>query len=94
MNPLNTSLTRTNSPTHRGKRDSSMPQVIPPLPCCALFHMETKKLYVPDLTKYITRVKKLEYKMKSGKERRKEKIVLSDDKEIAEDSFKQGRKIS
>ncbi|GKC27779.1 hypothetical protein Tco_1035073 [Tanacetum coccineum] len=40
------------------------------------------------------RVKKLEYKMKSGKERRKEKIVLSDDKEIAEDSFKQGRKIS
>ncbi|GKA90657.1 hypothetical protein Tco_0812527 [Tanacetum coccineum] len=39
-------------------------------------------------------VKKLEYKLKSGKARRKAKIVLSDDEEIAEDSSKQGRKIS
>ncbi|GJZ27402.1 hypothetical protein Tco_0571655 [Tanacetum coccineum] len=37
---------------------------------------------------------KLEYKLKSGKARRKEKIVLSDDEEIAEDSSKQGTKIS
>ncbi|GJZ99673.1 hypothetical protein Tco_0672224 [Tanacetum coccineum] len=44
--------------------------------------------------KGILRVKKLEYKLKSGKARRKAKIVLSDDEEIAEDSSKQGRKIS
>ncbi|GJZ50943.1 hypothetical protein Tco_0605458 [Tanacetum coccineum] len=42
----------------------------------------------------ILRVKKLEYKLKSGKARRKAKIVLFNDEEIAEDSSKQGRKIS
>ncbi|GJW01561.1 hypothetical protein Tco_1556812 [Tanacetum coccineum] len=42
----------------------------------------------------VLRVKKLEYKLKSGKARRKTNIVLSDDEEIAEDSSKQGRKIS
>ncbi|GJY70359.1 hypothetical protein Tco_0474062, partial [Tanacetum coccineum] len=40
------------------------------------------------LTKLILRVKKLEYKLKSGKARKKAKIVLSDDEEIAEDSSK------
>ncbi|GJX16754.1 hypothetical protein Tco_0217586 [Tanacetum coccineum] len=39
-------------------------------------------------------VKKLEYKLKSIKVRRKAKIVIFDDEEIAEDSSKQGRKIS
>ncbi|GKB16722.1 hypothetical protein Tco_0850645 [Tanacetum coccineum] len=55
---------------------------------------QTKKIYSTALTKLVLRVKKLEYKLKSGKARRKAKIVLSDDEEIAEDSFKQGRKIS
>ncbi|GJV80448.1 hypothetical protein Tco_1516318 [Tanacetum coccineum] len=61
-----------------------------------LAHMgyQTKKTYSTDLTKLVLRVKKLEYKLKSGKARRKAKIVLSDDEEIAEDSSKQGRKIS
>ncbi|GJT06309.1 putative reverse transcriptase domain-containing protein [Tanacetum coccineum] len=36
----------------------------------------------------------MEYKLKSGKARRKTKIVLSDDEEIVEDSSKQWRKIS
>ncbi|GJZ99495.1 hypothetical protein Tco_0672046 [Tanacetum coccineum] len=55
---------------------------------------QTKKIYSTALTKLVLRVKKLEYKLKSGKVRRKAKIVLSDDEEIAEDSSKQGRKIS
>ncbi|GKB58566.1 hypothetical protein Tco_0914752 [Tanacetum coccineum] len=55
---------------------------------------QTKKTYSTALTKLVLRVKKLEYKLKSGKERRKAKIVLSNDEEIAEDSSKQGRTIS
>ncbi|GJT17555.1 hypothetical protein Tco_0876261 [Tanacetum coccineum] len=55
---------------------------------------QTKKTYSTALTKLVLRIKKLEYKLKSGKARRKAKIVLSDDEEIAEDSSKQGRKIS
>ncbi|GJW82705.1 hypothetical protein Tco_0155850 [Tanacetum coccineum] len=54
----------------------------------------TKKTYSTALTKLVLRVKKVEYKLKSGKARRKAKIVLSDDEEIVEDSSKQGRKIS
>ncbi|GJZ30928.1 hypothetical protein Tco_0575975 [Tanacetum coccineum] len=46
----------------------------------------TKKIYSTALTKLVLRVKKLEYKLKFGKARRKAKIVLSDDEEIAEDS--------
>ncbi|GKE72925.1 hypothetical protein Tco_1534966 [Tanacetum coccineum] len=49
---------------------------------------QTKKTYSTALTKLILRVKKLEYKLKSGKARKKAKIVLSDDEEIAEDSSK------
>ncbi|GKE01313.1 hypothetical protein Tco_1389296 [Tanacetum coccineum] len=55
---------------------------------------QTKKTYSTALTKLVLRVKKLEYKLKSGKVRRKAKIVLSDDEEIIKDSSKQGRKIS
>ncbi|GJY15266.1 hypothetical protein Tco_0385688 [Tanacetum coccineum] len=55
---------------------------------------QTKKTYSTALTKLVLRVKKLEYKLKSGKARRMAKIVLSDDEEILEDSSKQGRKIS
>ncbi|GKA05256.1 hypothetical protein Tco_0684376 [Tanacetum coccineum] len=55
---------------------------------------QTKKTYSTALTKLVLRVKKLEYKPKSGKARRKAKIVLSNDEEIAKDSSKQGRKIS
>ncbi|GKF03903.1 hypothetical protein Tco_0034571, partial [Tanacetum coccineum] len=39
-------------------------------------------------SKLVLRVKKLEYKLKSSKARRKAKIVLSDDEDIAEDSSK------
>ncbi|GJU18550.1 hypothetical protein Tco_1146516 [Tanacetum coccineum] len=56
--------------------------------------LQTKKTYSTALTKLVLRVKKLESKLKSGKGRRKAKIVLSDDEEIAEDSSKQRRKIS
>ncbi|GJW73717.1 hypothetical protein Tco_0133087 [Tanacetum coccineum] len=46
---------------------------------------QTKKTYSTALTKLVLRVKKLEYKLKSGKARRKAKIVLSDDEEIEEE---------
>ncbi|GJR34118.1 hypothetical protein Tco_1209802 [Tanacetum coccineum] len=49
---------------------------------------QTKKTYSTTLTKLVLRVKKLEYKLKSGKVRRKAKIILSNDEEIAEDSSK------
>ncbi|GJQ95307.1 hypothetical protein Tco_0006446 [Tanacetum coccineum] len=55
---------------------------------------QTKKIYSTALTKLVLRVKKLKYKLKSGKARKKAKIVLSDDEEIAKDSSKQWRKIS
>ncbi|GKG17312.1 hypothetical protein Tco_0362269, partial [Tanacetum coccineum] len=45
---------------------------------------QTKKTYSTALTKLVLRVKKLEYKLKSGKVRRKAKIVLFDDEEIPE----------
>ncbi|GJW82866.1 hypothetical protein Tco_0156011 [Tanacetum coccineum] len=40
---------------------------------------QTKKTYSIALTKLVLRVKKLEYKLKSGKARRKAKIAFSDD---------------
>ncbi|GJX27432.1 putative ribonuclease H-like domain-containing protein [Tanacetum coccineum] len=55
---------------------------------------QTKKTYSTSLTKLILRVKKLENLLKSGRARRKARIVLFEDEEAPEDSSKQGRKIS
>ncbi|GKD05414.1 hypothetical protein Tco_1180388, partial [Tanacetum coccineum] len=55
---------------------------------------KTKKTYSSTYTKLILRVKKLESQIKTGKARRKAKVVLSDDEVIEDDSFKQGRKLS
>ncbi|GKF20065.1 hypothetical protein Tco_0068703 [Tanacetum coccineum] len=55
---------------------------------------QTKKTYSTALTKLILRVKKLEKTVKTGKARRRARIVLSEDEDAAEDSSKQGRKIS
>ncbi|GKB30383.1 hypothetical protein Tco_0869784 [Tanacetum coccineum] len=46
------------------------------------------------VTKLILRVKKLEKNVKTGKARRRARIVISEDEDAAEDSSKQGRKIS
>nr|GEW18326.1 hypothetical protein [Tanacetum cinerariifolium] len=54
---------------------------------------QTKKVYSTAFTKLIMKVKKLEKIVKSNKARGRAKIVVSDDKEAAEDSFKQERKI-
>ncbi|GJY24405.1 hypothetical protein Tco_0398063 [Tanacetum coccineum] len=51
---------------------------------------KTKKTYSTAFTKLVLRVRKLEFKQKSGKARRKAKIVLSDDEEIAKNSSKRG----
>ncbi|GJX31245.1 hypothetical protein Tco_0241100 [Tanacetum coccineum] len=53
----------------------------------------TKKVYGSAITKLIKRVKKLEKQVKTGKARRRTKIVLSEDEAIKEDSSKQGRSL-
>ncbi|GJY99915.1 hypothetical protein Tco_0517345 [Tanacetum coccineum] len=55
---------------------------------------KTKKTYSSAFTKLILRVKKLESLNKTGKTRRKARIVHSDDEDIQDDSSKQGRKLS
>ncbi|GKB88379.1 hypothetical protein Tco_0960651 [Tanacetum coccineum] len=55
---------------------------------------QTKKTYSTAFTKLIFRVKKLGKQVKCGKARKRARIVLSGDEEAAEDSSKQGRKIS
>ncbi|GKD59979.1 hypothetical protein Tco_1297488, partial [Tanacetum coccineum] len=56
---------------------------------------KTKKTYSSAFNKLILRVKKLEARVKIGKARKRAKIVLSeDDEDIADDSSKQGRKLS
>ncbi|GKC57163.1 hypothetical protein Tco_1084761 [Tanacetum coccineum] len=55
---------------------------------------KTKQSYSSSFTKLILRVKKLETQIKTGKARRKARIVHSDDEDIVDDSSKQGRKLS
>ncbi|GJV23824.1 hypothetical protein Tco_1376519 [Tanacetum coccineum] len=55
---------------------------------------QTKKTYSTALTKLVLKVKKLEKQVRSGKARRKARIVLLEDKDVAEDPSKQGRKIA
>ncbi|GKB21584.1 hypothetical protein Tco_0855507 [Tanacetum coccineum] len=49
-----------------------------------------KKTYSSAYTKLILRVKKLESQIKTGKARRKARVVLSDDEVLEDDSSKQG----
>ncbi|GKB22588.1 hypothetical protein Tco_0861989 [Tanacetum coccineum] len=53
-----------------------------------------KQTYSSAFTKLILRVKKLEAQIKIGKARRRARIVHSDDEDIADNSSKQGRKLS
>ncbi|GKC59430.1 hypothetical protein Tco_1087028 [Tanacetum coccineum] len=53
----------------------------------------TKKVYGAAYTKLIKKVKKFEKTVKSNQARRRAKIVVSDDEEDLEDSFKHGRMI-
>ncbi|GJR05873.1 MORC family CW-type zinc finger protein 2B-like protein isoform X1 [Tanacetum coccineum] len=55
---------------------------------------KTKKTYSSAFTKLILRVKKLESQIKTGKTRRKARIVHSDEEDIEDDSSKQGKKLS
>ncbi|GKA07900.1 hypothetical protein Tco_0687231, partial [Tanacetum coccineum] len=55
---------------------------------------QTKKTYSTALTTLILRVKKLEKNVKTCKARRRARIVISEDEDVAEDSSKQRRKIS
>ncbi|GJU04771.1 retrovirus-related pol polyprotein from transposon TNT 1-94 [Tanacetum coccineum] len=54
---------------------------------------QTKKTYSTAIIKLIFRVKKLEKQVKTSKARRRVRLVLSEDEDVAEDSSKQGRKI-
>ncbi|GKE52528.1 hypothetical protein Tco_1487684, partial [Tanacetum coccineum] len=53
-----------------------------------------KQSYSSAFTKLIFRVKKQENRIKTGKARRKARIVHSDDEDITDDSSKQGRNLS
>ncbi|GJZ99415.1 hypothetical protein Tco_0671966 [Tanacetum coccineum] len=53
----------------------------------------TKKVYGSAITKLVKRVKKLEKQVKTGKARRRIKIVLSTDEVVDEDSSKQRRSL-
>ncbi|GJT21492.1 hypothetical protein Tco_0891429 [Tanacetum coccineum] len=54
---------------------------------------QTKLTYSAAVTKLILRVKKLEFQVKTGKARKRARVVLSkDDKDVEDDSSKQGRK--
>ncbi|GJV68487.1 hypothetical protein Tco_1483996 [Tanacetum coccineum] len=54
---------------------------------------KTKLTYSAAVTKLILRVKKLEFQVKTGKARKRARVVLSeDDKDVEDDSSKQGRK--
>ncbi|GKG20202.1 hypothetical protein Tco_0380003, partial [Tanacetum coccineum] len=54
---------------------------------------KTKKTYSSAFTKLILRIKKLEYQVKTGKARKRARVVLSeDDEDVEDDSSKQGRK--
>ncbi|GJZ48386.1 hypothetical protein Tco_0602218, partial [Tanacetum coccineum] len=55
---------------------------------------QTKQTYSNALTRLIKRVKKLEQTIKTSKDRRKARIIVSEEEDIAENSSKQGRKIS
>ncbi|GJY44517.1 hypothetical protein Tco_0432730 [Tanacetum coccineum] len=56
---------------------------------------KTKLTYSAAVTKLILRVKKLEFQVKTGKARKRARVVLSeDDKDVEDDSSKQGRKLS
>ncbi|GJY69794.1 putative ribonuclease H-like domain-containing protein, partial [Tanacetum coccineum] len=55
---------------------------------------KTKQTYNSAYTKLILRVKKLESQIKIRKARRQARVVLLDDEDIADDSSKQGRKLS
>ncbi|GKE74709.1 hypothetical protein Tco_1536750, partial [Tanacetum coccineum] len=55
---------------------------------------KTKNTYNSAYTKLILRVKKLESQIKTGKARRKARVVLSDDEVFEDHSSKQGRKLS
>ncbi|GJX40803.1 hypothetical protein Tco_0255793 [Tanacetum coccineum] len=52
---------------------------------------QTKLTYGVAYTKLILRVKKLEHKVKVSKSRRKARVVISNNEEDLEDSYKQGR---
>ncbi|GJY48410.1 hypothetical protein Tco_0438366 [Tanacetum coccineum] len=54
---------------------------------------QTKKIYGKALTKLVKKIKHLEAKLKSTTERRKARMVISDDEEdlVSEDTSKQGR---
>ncbi|GKB30384.1 hypothetical protein Tco_0869785 [Tanacetum coccineum] len=55
---------------------------------------QTKKTYSTTLIRLILRLKKLEKNVKTGKARRRARIVISEDEDSTENSSKQGRKIS
>ncbi|GJW00582.1 hypothetical protein Tco_1555833 [Tanacetum coccineum] len=55
---------------------------------------QTKLAYGAAYTKFILRVKKLEHKVNASKSRRRARVIISDNEEDLEDSYKKGRIIA
>ncbi|GKB06162.1 putative ribonuclease H-like domain-containing protein, partial [Tanacetum coccineum] len=102
---LPTSQPTTSQPMSSQEQPSQVPITEPitdsrhHLPCPMNHHSEkddlkqTKKIYGKALTKLVKKVKHLEAKLKSTTERRKARMVISDDEEdlVSKDTSKQGR---
>ncbi|GKA10147.1 putative ribonuclease H-like domain-containing protein [Tanacetum coccineum] len=84
--------------THKAEETATMPHDSP-LPGDRVTAVEkdlqqTKKTYSNALTKLVLKVKKMEKQVRTGKERKRARIVLLEDEDAAKDPSKQGRKIA
>ncbi|GJS41305.1 putative ribonuclease H-like domain-containing protein [Tanacetum coccineum] len=81
--------------THEAEETATMPHDLPLQGGHTPGNLkQTKKTYSTTFTKLVLKVKKLEKQVRSGKARRRARIVLSEDEDAAEDPSKQGRKIA
>ncbi|GJR26635.1 hypothetical protein Tco_1102867 [Tanacetum coccineum] len=93
--PITEPITDSFTTSHPTQTSSPMPHDLPLLGITSLEDdlKQTKKVYGKALTKLVKKVKQLEAKLKSTIEKRKARMVISDDEEdlVSEDTSKQGR---
>ncbi|GJW35645.1 hypothetical protein Tco_0058565 [Tanacetum coccineum] len=93
--PITEPITNSFTTSHPTQTPSPMPYDSPLSGVTSLEDdlKQTKKIYGKALTKLVKKVKHLEAKLKSTTERRKARMIISDDEEdlVSEDTSKQGR---
>ncbi|GKD28425.1 hypothetical protein Tco_1239203, partial [Tanacetum coccineum] len=83
----------TAAPTQPSPTQPSPTQPSPTQQSLTHHHLEQNTIFLHPMT-HLSIIKKLESQIKTGKTRRKARIVHSDDEDIEDDSSKQGRKLS